>query len=105
MMVGHIWLVVIAFKKSIVWGLVTLLTGFWGSLVFICLNWQMTKKQFFIYLIGFSMIPISVIPMMMLNPDKFAKGAKEEAIDTNPQAPDTPGTPAGTADKAPAPAR
>lgn len=79
MMVGHIWLVVIAFKKSIVWGLVTLLTGFWGSLVFVCLNWERSKKPFWVYVIGFAFIPIAVVPMMMMNPDKFIDRAKTEA--------------------------
>lgn len=86
MAVGHIWLVIIAFKKSIPWGLATLFFGIWASLIFICLNWQMTKKQFFIYLIGFCFIPISVIPMMLLKPDKVVDDAKNEAIETNPAA-------------------
>ena len=51
MIVGGIWLLVVAFKKSVWWGLGSLLIPF-VSLIFVIMNWQVAKKPFLIQLAG-----------------------------------------------------
>jgi hypothetical protein len=50
-LIGAIWLLVVAFKKSIWWGLGSLLIPF-VSLIFVILNWQDSKKPFLIQVAG-----------------------------------------------------
>ena len=50
-LVGFIWLVVVAFKKSVWWGLGTLIVPFVG-LIFAIMNWQTAKTPFLVYLGG-----------------------------------------------------
>jgi hypothetical protein len=50
-LVGFIWLVVVAFKKSVWWGLGTLIVPFVG-LIFAIMNWQTAKTPFLVYLAG-----------------------------------------------------
>ena len=50
-LLGAIWLLVVAFKKSVWWGLGSLLIPF-VSLVFVILNWQDSKKPFLIQVVG-----------------------------------------------------
>lgn len=50
-LVGGIWLLVLAFKKSVLWGLGTLFVPFVG-LVFVIMNWAIAKKAFLIALAG-----------------------------------------------------
>lgn len=50
-LVGAIWLLVVAFKKSIWWGLGSLFVPF-VSLIFVILNWQDSKKPFLIQVAG-----------------------------------------------------
>jgi hypothetical protein len=49
--VGGIWLIVVAFKKSVWWGLGSLIVPFVG-LIFAILNWQVAKTPFLVYLAG-----------------------------------------------------
>ncbi|HKK04392.1 MAG TPA: hypothetical protein VKA50_00915 [Gammaproteobacteria bacterium] len=50
--VGGIWLLVLAFKRSIVWGLVVLFVPF-ASLVFVVKYWNETKTAFLVSLGGY----------------------------------------------------
>jgi len=50
-LVGGIWFIVIAFRQSVVWGLVVIFVPF-ASLVFLVKYWQQAKTSFFIQLIG-----------------------------------------------------
>jgi hypothetical protein len=52
--VGGIWLLVVAFQKSVWWGLGSLLVPM-VSLVFVILNWQDSKKPFLIQLAGLAL--------------------------------------------------
>ena len=62
--IGGIWLLVVTFKKSILWGIGSLLLPIVG-LVFVILNWDLTKKPFLVYLAG---IVLLVIGLMNLPP-------------------------------------
>jgi hypothetical protein len=50
-LVGFIWLVVVAFKESILWGIGCLLVPCVG-IVFAIMNWEKAKKPFLIGLGG-----------------------------------------------------
>lgn len=47
--VGGIWIVVLAFKESVLWGLGSLFVPF-VALIFVILHWDVAKKPFFISL-------------------------------------------------------
>jgi len=49
--VGGIWLLVVAFKESVWWGLGSLLLPFVG-LIFAIMHWQVAKRPFLISLAG-----------------------------------------------------
>ena len=49
--IGGIWLLVVAFKTSILWGLGSLLVPF-VSLVFVVMHWQASKNPFLLQLAG-----------------------------------------------------
>lgn len=51
MAVSGVWLIVVAFQKSIVWGLCYLFVPFAG-LVFICMNWDRASKPFLLNLLA-----------------------------------------------------
>ncbi|MBK8284051.1 MAG: hypothetical protein IPK97_03815 [Ahniella sp.] len=53
--VGAIWLIVVAFKKSILWGFVALLVPL-GNVVFAIMNWPSQKP--FLILIGGAVLTI-----------------------------------------------
>lgn len=59
-LVGAIMVLIVAFKKSIWWGLGSLLVPF-VILVFIVMNWQETSKGFFIMLGGWVLMIIGTI--------------------------------------------
>jgi hypothetical protein len=50
-LIGGIWIIVNAFKKSVLWGLGSLFVPF-VSLVFVIMNWQENKKPFLISIAG-----------------------------------------------------
>ena len=58
--VGGIWLLVVAFKTSIGWGLASLFIPFAG-LVFVFTHWDDAKKPFFINLCGIPFIVLGII--------------------------------------------
>ena len=49
---GGFWLLVVAYRNSFLWLLVTLLVPF-GVLIFTACNWTTAQKPFFIWLAGF----------------------------------------------------
>jgi hypothetical protein len=66
--VAGIWLLVVAFKTSVWWGLGSLLLPF-VSLIFVILHWQVAKKPFLWGLLGAVLI---VVPILM-NPELMAQ--------------------------------
>jgi len=58
--VGGIWLLVLAFKKSLVWGLASFFIGP-VLLVFAIMHWEVSKKPFLIWLAGFVLIIIGTV--------------------------------------------
>ena len=61
-LVGGIWLLVVAFKESIWWGLGSLLIGP-VALVFAIVHWQVAKKPFLISLAGGVLCIIAALNM------------------------------------------
>ena len=58
--VGGIWIIVLAFKKSIGWGLASLFIPFVG-LVFAFMNWALCKRPFLIWLLGVILLVIGAV--------------------------------------------
>ena len=58
--VGWIWIIIEAFKTSILWGLGTLIVPIVG-LIFVLMNWEDGKKPFLIYLAGIALMVVGVI--------------------------------------------
>ena len=52
-LVAYIMILIQAFKKSIVWGLVVLLLCWLGMLIFAIMNLPTAKKALLIFLVGF----------------------------------------------------
>ena len=63
-MVGALWLVVLAFKQSVLWGLGSLFVPF-VSLIFVVMHWGETKVPFLIEVAG---IVLLVTGAMMSHP-------------------------------------
>ena len=57
MLVGSIWVLVIAFQESVLWGVCALLIPF-EILVFVVMNWEKAGKPFLISLAG-------IVPMVI----------------------------------------
>ncbi|MGH2767746.1 MAG: hypothetical protein ACRDIF_02185 [Actinomycetota bacterium] len=57
---GGIWTIVLAFKKSVLWGLGAIFVPF-VSLVFAILNWSVAKKPFLIAITGFVLLGIGAV--------------------------------------------
>ena len=60
--VGAIWLLVVTFQISVLWGIGSLLIPI-VSLIFVFMNWQATKKPFLIQLVGLALIVIAAMNM------------------------------------------
>jgi hypothetical protein len=60
--VGGIWLLVVAFKESVWWGLGSLLLPF-VSLIFVIMHWQVSKKPFLISVAGGVLLGIAAVKM------------------------------------------
>jgi hypothetical protein len=58
-LVGAIWLLIEAFKQSILWGLGSLFLPF-VSIIFTVVHWQVARRPFFLWLKGFAVILIAV---------------------------------------------
>lgn len=48
---GGIWLLILTFSESVLWGLGSLLLPF-VSLIFVAMNWETTKRAFILQLVG-----------------------------------------------------
>ena len=59
--VGAIWLLVITFQTSVLWGLGSLLIPF-VSLIFVVMHWEETKKPFLIQMAG---VVLMIVAAMM----------------------------------------
>lgn len=55
-----IWLLVVTFKISILWGLLSLFIPI-CSLIFVIMHWQETKKPFLYNLAGVALMVIAVV--------------------------------------------
>ncbi|HTU68378.1 MAG TPA: hypothetical protein VMF52_20715 [Steroidobacteraceae bacterium] len=60
--VGGIWLLVVTFQTSVLWGIGSLLIPL-VSLIFVAMNWQTTKKPFLIQLAGIVLLIIATMSM------------------------------------------
>ena len=58
--VGGIWLLVVTFQTSVLWGIGSLLLPF-VSLIFVIMNWDATKKPFLIQVAGLVLVVIAVM--------------------------------------------
>ena len=58
-LVGGIWILINAFKTSILWGLGSLFIPF-VSLIFAIMHWEQNKKPFLICVAGFVVLVLSV---------------------------------------------
>jgi hypothetical protein len=58
-LVGSIWLLIEAFKESILWGLGCLFLGF-VSLIFIVVHWQRAKRPFILWLEGLALVLVAI---------------------------------------------
>lgn len=70
-LVGGIWLLVVAFKQSIWWGLGSLLIGP-VALVFTIMHWQVAKKPFLISLGGTVLLIVAAMNMPQLTDGSMA---------------------------------
>ena len=61
-LIGGIWLLVVTYKKSVWWGLGSLFIPLVG-LIFVIMNWQLTKTPFLVYLGGVVLLVIGAMNM------------------------------------------
>ena len=61
MLVGSIWVLVVAFQESVLWGVCALLIPF-AALVFVVMNWEKAGKPFLISLAG--IVPLVIGTMI-----------------------------------------
>jgi hypothetical protein len=54
-LIGIIWMLIAAFKTSMLWGFGCLLIAP-VFLLFMVFNWDVAKKPFFLYLFGFALV-------------------------------------------------
>jgi hypothetical protein len=58
--VTGIWLLVLAFKTSVWWGLGSLIIPF-VSLIFVFMHWQVAKRPFLISLAGVALVVVAIL--------------------------------------------
>ncbi|MBX9720073.1 MAG: hypothetical protein K2X81_01655 [Candidatus Obscuribacterales bacterium] len=92
MAVSGVWLIVVAFQKSIVWGLCYLFVPFAG-LAFICMNWDRASKPFL----------LNLLALVVCGAGVFMSPSIRESI-TNPPSATSDSAPSSTAAPASAPA-
>ena len=70
--VSYIWSFIIGYRKSVGWliGLLVIWVFFYPPLVFV--NWERTKNNFFVFLIGVVITVISFFMLVATNPNKMA---------------------------------
>ena len=69
---ASLWIVVIAFQRSVLWGLAVLLVPF-AELVFVIMYWQDAKKPFLIMLVASIAMGVSLVMVFpQMNTEQFA---------------------------------
>ena len=63
-LIGGIWLLVLAFKESVLWGLCCLLVPF-ASIVFIIMHWSDAYKPFLVSLAASAVYGLSFVFFML----------------------------------------
>jgi hypothetical protein len=58
--VGGIWLIVVAFQESVLWGLGSIFVPFVG-LIFVIMHWNVAKKPFLINIGGALLMVLGVV--------------------------------------------
>jgi len=64
--VGGIWLLVVAFQESVLWGLGSIFVPF-VSLIFVILHWDVAKKPFLYNLLGTVILFVGAILMALVS--------------------------------------
>ena len=59
--VGSIWILVAAFKESILWGLGVLFINSIVTIIFVIMHFEETKKPFIIWIIGVVLMIVGVV--------------------------------------------
>ena len=65
--VGGIWLLVVTFQESILWGIGSILLPL-VSLIFVVMHWDVSKKPFLIQVVG---CVIVIVGILMLAPSNL----------------------------------
>ncbi|MFC2172842.1 hypothetical protein ACFLU6_09455 [Acidobacteriota bacterium] len=60
LVVGAIWIIVLAFKHSILWGILCLIFGP-CQIIFAIMNWGVCKKPFLIMVVGLILMIVGMI--------------------------------------------
>lgn len=58
--IASIWIIVNAFKESVLWGLGSILIPL-VSVIFVFMHWDENKKPFFIYIIGVVVVIVGAV--------------------------------------------
>lgn len=64
-LIGAIWLLVVAFKKSVVWGLVSIFVPF-GGVVFVFCNWEPSRTPFLISFVALLAVVLGLAGSMSI---------------------------------------
>lgn len=72
-LIGYIWLVVVGFKRSVLWGILVLLFSPLTAIIFAAMNWFDAKKAFLLYIIPTVIILASFGYMFTQGMDNFAE--------------------------------
>jgi len=102
----HIWLIVLAFRTNIVWGLVSFIPL--GSVIFAFTHWKVAAKPFLLYVIGLPVITgVTILTMMFTPLGKALEKHNSQAVESTSVETDNSGNPTTTesteADKTSAP--
>ena len=86
-LVGFIWLVIVGFQRSVLWGILIFLFSPLAAIIFAITNWFDAKKPFLIYLLS-SIVFIATIFMLlsqvgMSNLEKLSTAIESGEIDPN----------------------
>ena len=60
LLVGGIWLLVLAFKESVLWGLGSLFIPF-VAIIFAATHWEVAKNPFLLYLLGVVLVIVATV--------------------------------------------
>jgi hypothetical protein len=60
LVVGGLWMVIVAFQESVLWGIGCMVLPFLG-LVFLFMYWQQAKRPFFLQLAGMALVLVGIV--------------------------------------------